>query len=52
MLRAAKFELSAKNMGITEKALIAQKVAILEGMYVAEQSGDSIEVGITYSIPF
>lgn len=52
ILRTANFELRAMNMGITEKELIAQKVAIWEGMYAAEQSGDSIEVGITYSIPF
>ena len=52
ILRTANFELRAMNMGITEKELIAQKVAIWEGMYAAEQSGDSIEVSITYSIPF
>ena len=52
MLRTVEFELRAKNMGVTEKALIAQKVAIWEGMYAAEQSGDSIGVGILYSAPF
>ncbi|PUU72545.1 hypothetical protein B9Z19DRAFT_1137296 [Tuber borchii] len=51
-LRASKFELRARNMGITEKSLIAQKVAIWEGTYAAEQSRDSIGVGIPYSIPF
>jgi len=30
-LRAAEFELRARNMGITEEALVAQKVAIGRG---------------------
>ncbi|PUU83368.1 hypothetical protein B9Z19DRAFT_1061059 [Tuber borchii] len=42
LLRAADFELRARNMGIMEKSLIVQKVVIWEGMYEAEQSGDSI----------
>ncbi|PUU83355.1 hypothetical protein B9Z19DRAFT_1119396 [Tuber borchii] len=41
--RAAEFELRAKSMGITEEKFIAQKVAIWEGMWVAQQSGDEIE---------
>ncbi|KAG0129180.1 hypothetical protein HOY82DRAFT_652508 [Tuber indicum] len=40
--RAARFELRARNMGITEEGLLAQKLTIWEGMYVAEQSGDSV----------
>ncbi|KAG0129177.1 hypothetical protein HOY82DRAFT_611032 [Tuber indicum] len=50
--RAAGFELWARSMGITEKKLIAQKVAIWEGMYAAKQSGDSIGVSILYSFSF
>ncbi|KAG0129181.1 hypothetical protein HOY82DRAFT_652510 [Tuber indicum] len=50
-LRAARFELRARSMGITEDSLIAQKIAIWEGMSVAEQSGDSIAVSLLYSIP-
>ncbi|KAG0640972.1 hypothetical protein HOY80DRAFT_1040512 [Tuber brumale] len=52
ILRTAEFELRARNMGITEKALVDQKVAIWEGMFVAEQNGDSITVSIIYSLPF
>jgi len=52
MLRTAAFEQRARNMGITEKALIAQKGAIWEGMRTTEQSGDSIGVSILYSAPF
>ncbi|PUU83371.1 hypothetical protein B9Z19DRAFT_1119451 [Tuber borchii] len=52
MLRTVEFELRARNMGVTEKALIAQKVAIWEGMYAAEQSGDSIGVGILIPLHF
>ncbi|KAG0641798.1 hypothetical protein HOY80DRAFT_1038334 [Tuber brumale] len=40
--RAARFESRARNMGITEEGLVTQKIAIWEGMYTAEQSGDSI----------
>ncbi|KAG0129179.1 hypothetical protein HOY82DRAFT_611037 [Tuber indicum] len=43
--RAARFESLARNMGITDESLVAQKIAIWEGMYVAEQSGDSIGDG-------
>ena len=39
-------------MGIMKEALIAQKVVIWEGMYAAEQGGDSIGVSIPYSAPF
>ncbi|KAG0135492.1 hypothetical protein HOY82DRAFT_536668 [Tuber indicum] len=52
MLRIAKFEQRARNMRITERAMVAQKVAIWEGMFVAEQNGDSIGVSIIYSLPF
>ena len=52
MLRAAEFELRARNMGFTDKPLITQKVAIWEGMLAAEQSGDSVGVGIPYPAPF
>ncbi|PWW73248.1 hypothetical protein C7212DRAFT_346978 [Tuber magnatum] len=41
-LKAARFELRARNMGIREKELAAQKVAIREGMHAAKQRGDSI----------
>ncbi|KAG0638351.1 hypothetical protein HOY80DRAFT_1078746 [Tuber brumale] len=37
------FELRARNMGITEKASVTQKVTIWEGMYAAKESGDSID---------
>ncbi|PWW73245.1 hypothetical protein C7212DRAFT_346973 [Tuber magnatum] len=40
--RAAGFELRARDMGVTEKVLVAQKVAIWEGMYAAKLNGDSI----------
>lgn len=43
-LRAAEFELRARNMGITEAKLLAQKVAIWEGTWVAKQNGDDIGV--------
>lgn len=43
-LRTAEFELRARNIGITLEALIAKKVEILEGMFVAKQSDDSIGV--------
>ena len=44
--RIAEFELRAKSMGITGEKLIAQKVAIWEGMWTAQQSGDDIGVSI------
>jgi len=50
--RLAEFELRAKNMGITEEKLVAQKVAIWEGMWAAKQNGNDIEVSILYSLPF
>lgn len=48
-LRTAEFELLARNMEITEEVLVAQKVAIWEGMWAAEQSGEDIEVSILYA---
>jgi len=50
-LRTAEFELRAKNMGIAEEKLVAQKVAIWEGMWASKHSGDYIEVSILYSSP-
>ena len=50
--RAAEFELRAKNIGITEAKFVAQKVAIWEGMWAAEQNGDDIGVSTLYSAPF
>ena len=38
-------------MGITDENLVAQKVTIWEGMWVAKQGGDNIGVSILYSIP-
>lgn len=52
MLRAAGFEQRARNMGITEKSLVAQKVAIWEGMWATKQNGDNIRVSIRYSSLF
>jgi hypothetical protein len=49
---AAGFELWARSMGITEKRLIDQKVAIWEGMYTAKQSGDSIGHGAWVLLDF
>ncbi|KAG0129187.1 hypothetical protein HOY82DRAFT_652526 [Tuber indicum] len=40
--RAARFESRARSMGITEESSVTQKIAIWEGMYSAEQSGDSV----------
>ena len=51
-LRTAKFRQRAKNMGITEDALISQKVAIWEGIWVAEQNREDIQVSIHYSVLF
>ena len=45
-LRTAEFEWRAKNVGITKEELVAQKVAIWEGMWAAEQNGDNIGVSI------
>ena len=50
--RAAEFELRAKNMDITEAKLVAQKVAIWEGMFAAKQNGDDIGVSTLYSALF
>ena len=52
LLRTAGFEQRARNLGITEKGSVAEKVAIWEGMYTAEQSGDSTAVSILYSSLF
>ena len=51
-LRTTGLEQRARNMGITEEALVAEKVVIWEGMRVAEQHGKDIEVSILYSAPF
>ena len=51
-LRAAEFELRARDMGITEAKFVAQKVAIWEGMWIAKQNGDDIGVSTLYSAPF
>ncbi|PUU81128.1 hypothetical protein B9Z19DRAFT_1122548 [Tuber borchii] len=40
--RVAEFELRARSMGITDENVVAQKVAIWEGMWVAKQNGDNI----------
>ena len=50
--RAAKFELRAQNMGITEARFVAQKVAIWEGMWATKQNGDDIGVSAPYSALF
>ena len=52
MLKTAEFEQRARNMGIAEERLVAQKVAIWEGMCAAEQSGHSVEVSIPYLASF
>jgi len=39
MSRGAGFELRTRSIGITEEALVAQKVAVWEGIDVAKQSG-------------
>jgi len=51
-LRNAEFEQRARDIGITEKALIAQKVAIWEGMWTAKQSGRDIEVSSLVALHF
>ncbi|KAG0135479.1 hypothetical protein HOY82DRAFT_600276 [Tuber indicum] len=43
--RNAKFESRARKMGITEEGSVAEKVAIWEGMWAAEQAGDDIQYG-------
>jgi len=47
--RTAEFESRARSMGITNEQLIAQKVAIWEGMWDAQKNNDSIRVSIRYS---
>ena len=49
--RIAEFELRARSMGITDENVVAQKVAIWEGIWAAEQNGDSIGVSTLYSLP-
>ena len=49
-LRTAQFELRAKSMGIVGEKLVAQKVAIWEGMWAAQQIGDDIGVSILRSV--
>ena len=44
--RTIEFNLRAKDMGITEKKLVAQKVAIWEGMWAAQQNCDDIGVSV------
>lgn len=51
-LRTAGFERRVRNMGITEEVLVAEKVAIWEGMWASEQNGEDIQVCILYSAPF
>ncbi|KAG0642343.1 hypothetical protein HOY80DRAFT_1036921 [Tuber brumale] len=43
--RTAEFELRARNMGITGERSVAEKVAIWEGMWAAEQAGNNIQYG-------
>ncbi|PUU81124.1 hypothetical protein B9Z19DRAFT_653447 [Tuber borchii] len=50
--RIAEFELRARRMGITDENLVAQKVAIWEGIRAAEQNGDSIGVSTLCPFPF
>ena len=51
-LRTTEFELRAREIGITEESLIAQKVKIWEGMWDARQHGDDIQVSILYPVSF
>ncbi|KAG0642342.1 hypothetical protein HOY80DRAFT_1036920 [Tuber brumale] len=44
-LRTAEFESRAKSLGITEEKSIAEKLAIWEGMWAAEQAGNDIQYG-------
>ncbi|KAG0135477.1 hypothetical protein HOY82DRAFT_600274 [Tuber indicum] len=50
MSRTDEFESRAKNMGITDESFMAEKVAIWEGMWAAEQTGNDIQVNIPYFI--
>ncbi|KAG0642340.1 hypothetical protein HOY80DRAFT_1036903 [Tuber brumale] len=43
--RATEFEMRARSMGITGERLVAEKVAIWEGMWAAEQTGNDIQYG-------
>ena len=51
-LRNAEFEQRARNMGITEKELVAQKVAIWEGIWTAKQGSRDIEVSSLIAFHF
>ena len=50
--RAVRFASHARNMGITDEALVAQKVDIWEGMHAAKQNGDDIGVSVPYRARF
>ncbi|KAG0135476.1 hypothetical protein HOY82DRAFT_600273 [Tuber indicum] len=45
MSRTDEFKSRAKNMGITDESFVAEKVAIWEGMWAAEQTGNDIQYG-------
>lgn len=47
-LRAAAFMMRANEMGITDTALIAEKLAIWEGIWGDKEKGDSIGVSILF----
>lgn len=51
-LRTAEFEGRARRMEITGEALVAEKVAIWEGMYAAGQHGDGTEVSVLVPLNF
>jgi hypothetical protein len=46
--RAAAFMMRAKEMGITDATLIADKLAIWEGIWGDKEKGDSIGVSILF----
>ncbi|KAG0642339.1 hypothetical protein HOY80DRAFT_1134598 [Tuber brumale] len=46
--RIAEFELRARNIGETGERSVAEKVAIWEGMWAAEQAGNEIQAGAPY----
>ncbi|KAG0135478.1 hypothetical protein HOY82DRAFT_600275 [Tuber indicum] len=48
--RTAEFESHAKTMGIIGERSVAEKVAIWEGMWAAEQAGNDIQVGVPHFI--
>ncbi|PUU81131.1 hypothetical protein B9Z19DRAFT_654024 [Tuber borchii] len=51
-LGIAEFELRARGMGITEEVLVAQKVKIWEGIWVAKKNGEDIEYGALVLLDF